>query len=385
MPLKRVAVVHPSVRPHGGGQSVAAWTLEALRDTCALSLLTWDTVDYEGVNRTFGTSLRPGDFQVHTSPGLVRGMAGFLPWRGSNLTTSLLIRQLQQLDRLARYDVIVGTHDEMDFGRRGIQYVHYPHAYRSPPATEHRWYHRPPGALALYGWLCQRIAPITREGLRRNLTLANSRFIAARVAEVYGMPSVVVHPPVPGGFPDVPWDAREEGFACLGRLAPVKQLTDAVEIIAGVRARGHAVRLHVIGTPEDRQYETRLRDLARAHADWMTLHVNLPREAMVALVARQKYGLHAQVGEHFGIAVAELVRAGCLTFVARPGGPVEIVGDEPRLTFGSAAEAVERIDDVLCGPDLRDRLRGHLAARRHLYTAERFVREMRRIVEQFDD
>jgi glycosyltransferase involved in cell wall biosynthesis len=382
--MKRVAVVHPHVTPHGGGQAVAAWALQALRGLFDLSLLTWTSVDYEGVNRTVGTALRPGDFRVHACPRPLAALTAALPGRGTHLSTSIMMRHLRRLDRVHRYDVILGTHDEMDFGRRGIQYVHYPHAYRPPDAAEHRWYHRPPGVLRLYRLLCQRISPVTPEGLRRNLTLVNSRFIASRVEDVHKIASVVLHPPVPGGFPDVPWQAREEGFVCLGRLAPVKQFTDAVEIVEALRVRGHPVRLHIIGTREDPRYEARLRDLARTRADWMTLHIDLPRDEMVALVARQRYGLHPQVGEHFGIAVAELVRARCLTFVARPGGPVEIVGDEPQLIFASPGEAVETIDRVLRSQDLVDRLRAHLAEREGLFTTERFVREIRRVVHEFD-
>jgi glycosyltransferase involved in cell wall biosynthesis len=86
------------------------------------------------------------------------------------------------------------------------------------------------------------------------------------------------------GFPDIAWEDREDGVVCLGRFAPVKQLTGAVDIIGAVRAGGHNVHLHIIGTPEDPRYEAHLRALA-ATRHWLTLHVNLPRAQMVALVA----------------------------------------------------------------------------------------------------
>jgi glycosyltransferase involved in cell wall biosynthesis len=379
----RVLVVHPSIRPHGGGQTVAAWTLQALRGTCDLSLVTWDDVDYDGVNRTFGTTLRSGDFRVHRCPLAWRLLAATVPGNLDLLRVSVLARQAKRLDVLHRYDVVLSTHNEIDVGRRAIQYVHYPHAYTRPPRSHYRWFHRPPGLIASYRLLCDFVSPVDLERVGRNLTIANSRFIAARVSQVYGISPIVIQPPVPGGFPDIPWHARENGIVCLGRLAPVKQLTDAVDLVDRVRARGHDVRLYIIGTPEDARYEARLRGLAQTRADWMTLHINLTRQDMTALAARQRYALHPQVGEPFGIAVAELLVAGCVTFVAAPGGPVEIVGDEPALVFATPAEAVDRIDAVLRDAAVQDRLRHQLAARRELFSAERFVHEMRHVVAHF--
>lgn len=383
--MKRVIVVHPRLVPHGGGQALGAWALQALRDRCALSLLTWSELDYSGLNLRFGTNLRAGDFRVISCPRWIKFAADLLPGTGSILTTSLLLRHLKRLDRTEAYDVILSTHDEMDFGRRGIQYIHNPHGYRLPETRHLRWYQFPPGMLALYRGLCQRLSPVTREGLRRNLTLVNSRYIASRVAQVHGIPSVVVHPPAAGSFPVVPWEDRAEGFVCVGRLTPVKQFTDAVHIIEALRARGHRLSLHIIGTPEHSHYEKHLRDLAESRREWMNLHVDLPRVEMIRLISQQRYGLHPQVGEHFGMAVAELVRAGCLTFVARPGGPVEIVGERPELAFGSPDEAVESIHHVLRNRSLAVSLQRHLKSRAELFTPERFAHEIWRAVDEFGD
>ena len=47
-----------------------------------------------------------------------------------------------------RFDVLVGVHNETDYGRRGIQYVHYPTYLRPRPAVDLRWYHRPAALLS---------------------------------------------------------------------------------------------------------------------------------------------------------------------------------------------------------------------------------------------
>jgi hypothetical protein len=42
--VKKVLIVHPRLQPPGGGTSVAAWTLQALRGRCDVTLATWRTM-----------------------------------------------------------------------------------------------------------------------------------------------------------------------------------------------------------------------------------------------------------------------------------------------------------------------------------------------------
>ena len=109
------------------------------------------------------------------------------------------------------------------------------------------------------------------------------------------------------------------------------------------------MRLHIVGTDDDRAYTAHIRRLAAADPAWITLHENLARADLAALLARQRYGIHAMEGEHFGIAVAEMVRAGCIVFVPRTGGPIEIVGADERLRFGSpdGRRSPDRHDELI--------------------------------------
>ncbi len=59
----RVLIAHPYVYPSGGGNSVAAWALQALHDEYEVTLATLGPVDYNAVNGSFGTSLRKEDFE----------------------------------------------------------------------------------------------------------------------------------------------------------------------------------------------------------------------------------------------------------------------------------------------------------------------------------
>jgi len=99
-------------------------------------------------------------------------------------------------------------------------------------------------------------------------------------------------------------------------------------------------------------------------------------------LAGHKYGISGRRNEAFGIAVAEMVKAGSLVWVPDGGGQKEIVA-HPELIYVGRDEAVAKIRSVLTEPEKQTRLRDHLRARAGLFSAERFVREMRVIVREF--
>lgn len=392
---QKVLLVHPELKSHGGGQAVAAWTIQALCDSTELTLLTKRKFDCDELNRFFGTTLRPGDFQIHYEPPMFERIATLMPFQADLLRTALFARACKWLAARQPFDVIIGTNNEFDFGTKGIQYVHFPwnvgpratkrhspwNAWPRDPDAK-RWYHFASG-VTLYWRICYRIGGISRERIRRNVTLANSEFIRGLIREAYQIDSIVLHPPVPGRFPDVPWELREGSFVALGRQSPEKNWPQAVEILRQVRASGHPVRLTLIGSPDHPETERKLAQLAREHSDWFTVHTNLPREQMARIIARHRYGIHPMVREHFGIAVAELQRAGCIPFVHRSGGPMEIVGFDDRLMFENPSEAASKISRVLESEDLQRELAGQANARAERLTSETFMREIRRQVEEF--
>jgi glycosyltransferase involved in cell wall biosynthesis len=100
-------------------------------------------------------------------------------------------------------------------------------------------------------------------------------------------------------------------------------------------------------------------------------------------MAGHRYGIHGMREEHFGMAPAEMVRAGCIVWVPGGGGQVEIVGDEPRLLYASEDDAVEKIARTLADPAEEDRLRDRLDRRALRFTTAHFVDQVRRIVAEF--
>jgi len=376
--MSSILLVQPSMNPPGGGNLVAAWMVEALRSEHRVTILSWTPPNLAACNRIFGTSLQRIDFDLVLVPRALRALMHGSPIPLALLKDSILIRRALRLAPL--HDLVVTANNEADLGRPGVQYVHFPRLDPERPAADLRWYNASRRVGAIYRRICTRIARTTPAGVTRNVTLVNSDFIGERVRRLHGVRTETLHPPVPGPFRATPWEARSNAFVCIGRISPEKRIETIVEILARVRSAGASVRLDVVGTTDDRFYAERVRALARAHAGWMRLHEDLSRAELLAVVAASRYGIHAMPDEHFGIAVAELVCGGCITFVPDGGGQVEIVGNENRLRFRSVEDATEKILATLHDPDRQAALRAHLAARAAHFSTERFVTRLREIV-----
>jgi len=386
--MRRVLVVHPWLNPPGGGRAVGAWTLEALRDAHQVDVLTWDPVDLAAINRQFGTSLRAGDFRFHgVSPALHRLLpaSAFRLWK-----RNYLFRIAQQ--RRAQYDVLICTQNEADFGVRGIQYIHFPlfHDPRINPRVArpfedlpNRWYHRSASFMRWYFRACGMDSWFSLSRVRDNLTLVNSEWTGRVVAQTYDVDPITLYPPVRSEFPDVPWAERKRGFVCVGRIAEEKRLPMIIDILAGVRQRGHDVHLHIAGAGSDRDYCRVMRRLQQKHTSWVSLDVDLPHGELAELVSQHQFGIHGRAPEHFGIAVGEMVNAGCIVFVPNSGGQVEIVGNRGELIYDTPADAVDKIDAVLSDSTRQAALRSYLASRRARFSIAEFMRQMRTTIEQF--
>jgi glycosyltransferase involved in cell wall biosynthesis len=366
---------------------LVAWVIQALQSDHDVTLLTWEPVDFRTVNRYFGTEIDPDRVRLHLIPGWLRAL---LPSGFGFLKHNILLRECKRLR--SSYDVVFTGHNESDFGGPGIQYIHYPclddprvnaASKRQEESLPLSWYHRSHSIMRAYFALCTRISGFSLEGVRRNVTLVNSDWTGRLAKEVLAVEPRTVYPPVHAEFPAVPWEQRELGFVCVGRISPEKRVDRIVRILAAVRRKGWDIHLHVIGSRTDNpSYFAQIQPLLQANQSWVSLEENLPHEQLRALVARHRYGIHGMDHEHFGIAVAEMVKAGCIVFTPNSGGQVEIIGNDSRLTYDSDEQAVEKVTAVLGNSSIQHDLLEHLAGCGTNFSTDRFVREIRGIVDE---
>lgn len=383
--MRRILMVQPSMQPPGGGNGVAAWMLQALVDRHDVTVLSWRPAEVAPINRFFGTSLRPEQFKTLIVPASWQAIPNHLPVPGALLKSSVIMRYTRKI--ADAYDVIMGIHNETDYGRRGIQYVHYPTYLRPRPDADLRWYHRSESLLHAYYGVADRVAGFSMSRMKTNLTLANSDWTAAQIKRFLGITARTLYPPVADPAPSMPWSERARGFVSIGRISPEKEYERSMRILARVRKTHPDITLTIIGTTDrdGRRYYDQLRRLAASLGSWITFRHDLTRDEMRGLMASHRYGIHAMREEHFGMAPAELVRAGAIVWVPDGGGQVEIVGHETRLRYATDDEAVESIAFTLSDSREADRLRAVLAERARLFGISRFLTETRDVVDGFQE
>jgi glycosyltransferase involved in cell wall biosynthesis len=381
--MKRVLLVQPSMQPPGGGNGVAAWVLQALVPEHRVTVLSWQPVDIEPINRFFGTQLKTDDFESVVVPWHWRVIPDLLPVPATLIKLSLMMRYTRKVS--AGFDVVFGVFNETDYGRKGIQYIHYPTYLRPRPEVDMRWYHRTQGGLNVYYALADRIADFSLARMKQNVSLVNSDWTGGHVERFLGVKTRTLYPPVADPGPGAPWAERRGGFLSIGRISPEKEYERVMTILSRVRERAPDVTLTIVGTSDrqSRRYRDRLFDLARSLGPWIEFRQNVSRDEMRRLMATRRYGIHGMREEHFGMAPAELARAGCIVWVPAGGGQMEIVGREPALMYGSEDDAVAKIVRTLEDPAEQQRLRTALAATERFSTAN-FVRQVRELVDGFE-
>lgn len=380
----RVAVIHPRLA-YGGSETGAMWTLEALKRDYEVTLVSGGAVDLERLNSYYGTNHRRGEFKIHEMrmPLWLDRTAKFAGLRGA-----LFTRECRRLT--AGFDVITAHYNPIDLGVPLIQFVadfsFAPGFQRTldPGTTQYwQWWYGDSTLRRVYLSVCDRLAPQRPENWKQNITVANSRWTAGLLEKNFGIITTRVQfPPVPGRFPAIPWNLKEDGFVCLGRMVPEKGLDEVIRLLHQVRRHNFKIHLHILGRLDASPSARQIWQLASRHSDWVHCEGLVTGQAKRELMARHRYGINGCRREAFGIAVAELVKAGCITFVPNGGGQTEIVG-HPALTFTDENDAVTKIESVLASRGLQQNLHRHLAGRAQELSTEKFIRTARELVSEF--
>jgi glycosyltransferase involved in cell wall biosynthesis len=383
--MKRVLLVQPSMQPPGGSNGVASWVLQALVPEHRVTVLSWQPVEIEPINRFFGTHLHRSDFDTIEVPRSYRALTDHLPVPGALLKLSLLMRHTRKVSD--GFDVVFGIFNETDYGRRGIQYIHYPTYLRPRPRVDLRWYHPPQAGLDLYYGLADRIAGFSMERMKSNLTLVNSNWTGEHVAGFLGVDTRTLYPPVVDPAPGVEWEARRNAFVAIGRISPEKEYERVMKIMARVREQVPDITLTIVGTSDrhTQRYFESLTALARSLGPWIDIRQNLSRDEVRGLMASHRYGIHGMREEHFGMAPAEMARAGMIAWVPRGGGQMEIVGHEPALMFDTDDQAVQQIVATMTNAVEQRRLRELLAVTSEQFSTSHFMQQVRDIVRDFKE
>ncbi|MGB7539025.1 MAG: glycosyltransferase, partial [Anaerolineales bacterium] len=281
------------------------------------------------------------------------------------------------------FDLGIAAFNEMDLGKAGIQYINVPLFGHGNEVARKLLKYPTSVSRTLYQRLCEWATGYSDNRMKRNFTLADSKWAGELVKRAYGLESQVLYPPVILCPPDIPWDGRENGFICSGRITPEKRIETVIEIIRLVRERGFDIHLHILGGFADPEYGNKIKNYCDVFQSWITMEGIVSRSDLALLLARHRYGIHGSISEAFGISVAEMICAGCIPFVPAGGGPAEIVGQDARLVYGNVSEAVEKIIKIIAKKESGLKISSTLKEKSKKFSADRFKSELLGIVDDF--
>jgi len=356
---KKVAILHHSFG-WGGAEAVCIWVIKALKDDFHIDLITNQAdVTFKKINSFFGVNFSRYDFKIIKLKQY--------PLNGYILSSHLVQRYFKKHRR--EYDLVISTNNEMDFGRKGIQYIHFPTVFE---AEEKKNIYK-----KVYYNFSLWLSGYNREKMKNNLTLTNSYWTKQKIKEAYGIESEVVYPPIEDIF-SITWDKKENGFLCIGRISPEKKIEKVIKILKEVKRSFPDIHLHIIGAYGDKQYLRKVQYLAKSDKSWIFFNLNVSRNKLKELISSHRYGIHAMEEEHFGMVVAEMIKAACIVFVPKGGGQVEIVGRDDRIIYINTIDAIDKIKKVLKDNLTQERILKKLLCSSKVFSKEKFIQDIRK-------
>lgn len=306
----RIAIVHEWLTTYAGSERVLEQLLRVFPDADL-----WVVADFlPPEQRAF-----LGGKTVHTS--VAQGWP--LARRWLRLYLPLLPLAIEQLD-LADYDLIISSHHAVAKGvltgpdQVHIAYIHSPMRYAWDLQGQ---YLRDAGLDGgLMGWLTRWLLHRLRQWDRSSAHgvdwfVANSHFIARRIAKTYRRPATVIYPPVDTEQFTLGGD-RQDFYLTASRLVPYKRVELIVEAFVAMPER----KLVVIG---DGAGGDRLRQLIQGvpNIQWLG---HQPPEILKTYLQQSRAMVFA-AEEDFGIAMVEAQACGTPVIAYGRGGAREIV------------------------------------------------------------
>lgn len=325
----------------GGAEISAMWLLQTLLRNYNVDVVTRGGWDIDELNHVSGTSIPKDAIKVRYAP-FSKNIYGGALWVGFYKRFCRSIAN--------QYDLCVTASRVIDWGVPAVHFltdVTWNNSLQLKFNSEEL--HSRRGAVRSIYWKLESIIAGSswRNPAQFDVIVANSEWTAANSSPHCGLNPVVICPPVPGKYDNMlPWEERENSFVCLGRISVEKQIDQVIYILDAVRETNRDIKLHIVGQFDTSSYSNHILDLHKTRADWIILHGGLYGAEKEALLGRCRYGISSCTHEAFGIATAEMLKAGMIPFIPMEGAQREIVNDIS-LTYTSVADAVIKVNSLL--------------------------------------
>ncbi|HKG70293.1 MAG TPA: glycosyltransferase, partial [Nitrososphaeraceae archaeon] len=182
--------------------------------------------------------------------------------------------------------------------------------------------------------------------MKNTLVLTNSEYTRKAISNAFHIDAKILYPPVDvDTFQKIASKSnqRDDIILVISRIAPDKQIENAIEVARLIRRRGHGKRMIIAGNLHDydNHYYQQLRKMIAdlGLSDCVSLQTNISFSKLVELMQLAKVYFHPRIDEHFGISIVEAMASGLVPIVSDIGGHTEFVPSKYHFhTLGHAAD-----------------------------------------------
>lgn len=368
-------LVHPQFEKIGGAEKVALKIIEILISefNANITILSTTDFDLELIQLQSGIG-----FNSDNITSQVLSVPSFMKNKFSNTRIALLHRKAKQLAPSFSYSV--STYNELDFGQNAFQYVHHPmlapHNVLSSfkLATKHQF----PKSLSssIYRKFNDTLSKRVPENIEKNVTVTNSKFIQNIYSQIYGKTSRVIYPSIIGSdFKADSTNNKSKQILNISRFSSHKNVSALLNVFDQINESDPGFTFAIAGQVENQSYFDGIKNEVLSRNYPIKLFPDCDRNTIVKLYSESAYYINPKEYEHFGIAVLEAAKFGCIPLVHASGGSTELVPDTD-LHFHYFDEIAQKISLIESTVSLKEKLKKNLADHISKFSEEQFEKEI---------
>lgn len=187
------------------------------------------------------------------------------------------------------------------------------------------------------------------DSLMKNTTvLTNSQYCRKAIWSTFNIDAKILYPPVDvETFQDIVLKSsqREDLILVISRIAPDKQIENAIELARIMRHKSIGKAMIIAGNLHHYDYDYYL-EMKKKIADYdlseyISLQTNISFGKLIQLMQLAKVYFHPRIDEHFGISIVEAMASGLVPVVSDVGGHTEFVPSKYHFhTLNNAVDVI---------------------------------------------
>jgi glycosyltransferase involved in cell wall biosynthesis len=223
------------------------------------------------------------------------------------------------------------------------------------------------------------------ENLMKNtLVLTNSGYTRKAISNTFNIDAKILYPPVDvETFQEIALKSnqRDGMVLVISRIAPDKQIENAIEVARIMRGRGIGKIMTIAGNLHyyDHQYYQQMKNMIADYdlSDYVSLQTNISFSRLIQLMQLAKVYFHPRIDEHFGISIVEAMASGLVPVVSNIGGHTEFV--PPKYHFHTLGHAA---DLIALAFEATNSERRAISSSTNKFSNENYVNSFHRILSQ---